>query len=94
LIADGVTGALPDPKLTLYNAAQSVIASNAGWASTASNQAVVTAAEALSGAFPLTDPNSKDSAVVLTLPPGGYSVEVTSASGASGNALIEVYEVP
>ena len=30
---------------------------------------------------------------LLTLPPGGYTVKVSSATGATGNALAEVYEV-
>ena len=35
---------------------------------------------------------SKDAALLLTLNPGPYTVEVTSASNANGVALIEVYD--
>ncbi len=49
-------------------------------------------------AFPLgTKPiaaSSADSALVVTLPAGAYSVEVTGAGGATGVAFPELYEVP
>jgi hypothetical protein len=32
--------------------------------------------------------------MTLTLSPGAYTAQVTSQSGASGVALVEVYEVP
>src|ERR1700683_2894321 len=44
------------------------------------------------GAFPLLA-GSKDAAIVTSLAPGQYSAQVTGASGDSGTALLEVYEV-
>jgi hypothetical protein len=35
---------------------------------------------------------SADSALLLTLQPGAYTVEVTSVSSATGVALVEVYD--
>jgi hypothetical protein len=43
------------------------------------------------GAFPLRS-GSKDAALIVTLQPGAYTVQVTSVSGATGVALIEVYD--
>jgi len=37
---------------------------------------------------------SADSAILVTLPPGAYTAEVSGASGDTGVALVEVYEVP
>lgn len=37
---------------------------------------------------------SSDNAIVITLPPGIYTAQLRGASGASGVALIELYEVP
>ena len=37
---------------------------------------------------------SRDAAVELTLAPGGYTVHVSPATGATGEVLIEIYEVP
>ena len=59
-----------------------MIAANGAWGATAS-----------SVAFPLLS-GSKDSALILTLAPGVYTAEVTSASGASAIGLVEIYELP
>jgi hypothetical protein len=45
------------------------------------------------GAFALAT-QSRDAAVLATLPPGSYTVQVSGASGGTGVALVEVYEVP
>jgi hypothetical protein len=37
---------------------------------------------------------SGDSAVIATLAPGNYTATVVGAGGATGVALIEVYELP
>jgi len=85
--AFGVPGTLSDPKLAVYNAAGTVIAENDSWsASLASVFASV-------GAFPLTA-ESRDAAFTLSLPPGGYTVQVSGSDGGTGEALVEVYELP
>jgi len=45
------------------------------------------------GAFPV-DPSSGDLARVWSLKPGAYTIEVKSRSGAEGEVLVEVYDVP
>ena len=47
---------------------------------------------AAAGAFPL-DPGSEDAALIVTLPPGGYTVAVSGTGGAAGNALLEIYDL-
>jgi len=89
LAALGVTGTLPDPQLVL-NAGSAVIGTNAGWG----GDAAIVAASSAVGAFAISSPTSKDSVLLVTLPPGGYSATASSVSGASGTCLIEVYEVP
>jgi uncharacterized protein (DUF1800 family) len=81
----GVPGALTDPRLEVYNAAGTRIAENDNW--TTDNAAIFAAV----GAFPLNSA-SKDAALVIDLPSGGYTVHVTGI-GSSGQALVEVYEV-
>ncbi len=80
--------ALPDPKLEIYNAAGQKIAENDNWpASLASTFTMVQD-------FALTT-GSKDAAVLVTVAaPGVYSAVITSVDGGSGEALVEVYEVP
>jgi hypothetical protein len=85
----GVPSPLADPVLTVYNNEGTVVATNTGWGKNTNPTALVTAAlEA--GAFALPS-GSADSALLLTLAPGAYTVQVTSASGNSGIALFEAY---
>ena len=86
LTAFGVTGALADPVLTIFNGTTS-IANNDDWNSDAQ---VIAQGTAL-GAFPLTA-GSKDSALVGVIPSGGYTVQLTGKAGATGVALVEVYD--
>jgi hypothetical protein len=37
---------------------------------------------------------STDAALIVNLPPGAYTAEVTGVGGTSGVSLVEVYEVP
>jgi YVTN family beta-propeller protein len=90
LASFGVTGELAAPALTVYSGA-TVVASNTGWGS-ASSASEIAAAASLSGAFALPS-GSADSAVVTTLAPGAYTAIVSSANGASGVALVEVYDL-
>ena len=39
------------------------------------------------------DNDSKSSAVLLTVPPGIYSAQVSGVDGAIGSVLFEVYEI-
>ena len=48
------------------------------------------AAFAAGGAFALPGATSKDAALVVTLPPGNYSVQVSGVANATGVALVEV----
>jgi len=89
LIPYGVLDTLPDPMLQL-NSGNTIIASNSAWGG---NQQISSAAAAV-GAFTWEFPSSNDSAILVTLPPGAYTATVLGASGDSGVALVEIYEVP
>lgn len=91
LSAFGVTGLLEDPVLTVYSGSQAV-ASNDTWGA-AKNSSAVTTATSRAGAFQLA-PNSEDAAMLITLPPGAYTVEVKGKAGAEGVALLEIYALP
>lgn len=77
-----------DPQLELFRASAS-LASNNNWGDTAELTAAFTAA----GAFNLAA-GSQDAALVATLEPADYTVEVTGVGGTSGTAIVEVYELP
>jgi hypothetical protein len=90
LSAYGVPGVLADPEITVFSGSTK-LASNAGWGTGTSTAAQLSAAFAEVGAFPLAA-GSKDSALLITLQPGAYTVEVTSVSNSTGVALVEVYD--
>jgi hypothetical protein len=96
LAAFGVPGVLADPKLELYHAGPGggsvLFASNDNWGSDA--EAGLRAAFAATGAFDLPDAASKDAALLLTLPAGSYTAQVSGVAATTGEALVEVYEVP
>ena len=85
----GVNGTLPDPQLDLYARGGVRIASSADGMNTTNSQN----AGAMVGAFPLSI-GGRDAAFVITLSPGLYTAQATSPTGASGNAMLEVYEIP
>lgn len=84
-----VSGVLPDPQVAVFNSSGVQIASNTSWG----GSAVLSAIFARTGAFALAT-NSRDSALVITLPPGAYTAQVSGVSGDTGVALVEVYDVP
>jgi len=92
LSALGISGTLADPQVQLFATASATapLASNGAWA----GDPTIAAAAAAAGAFGWQDPASHDAAILVTLPPGSYTAQVTGQSGDTGLALVEVYEVP
>ena len=88
LAAFGVTGVLADPKLELFSGSAK-INENDNWAGA---DALVNSFSSV-GAFAL-DVNSKDAALLATLAPGSYTVQVSGVANTTGVALVEVYEIP
>jgi hypothetical protein len=85
----GVSGTLAAPVLTLFDSDGASLAANSGWGGDPHLASVF----AQVGAFPL-DPASADSALVVSLPTGAYTVQIAGANGSAGSALAELYEVP
>lgn len=90
----GISGALTDPLLQLYQSngdgTSTLLGTNAGWNGDAQIAATATSA----GAFSWGTSASADSALLVTLPPGAYTAQISGASGDTGVSLVEVYEVP
>ena len=82
----GVDPVMTEPRMTLFDRSGNVLSRAASWTGDAS----VAATAASVGAFTL-DPDSDDSAVVRTLPPGAYTIHVDAGQGLNGIALGEVY---
>ena len=88
----GVTGVLADPQITVFSGS-TVLANNDNWETSSGMTAALVAATARVGAFAL-PAGSRDAALLVTLQPGSYTVQVTGVGATAGVALIEVYEVP
>jgi endo-1,4-beta-xylanase len=90
----GVAGALADPVCTLYEMLEvgppRLIAENDNWGTAANAAEIVLRTAPV--AFGL-DPQSRDAVLLLTLPPGNYSVQLAGVNGGTGVGLIEVYDV-
>jgi hypothetical protein len=87
----GLTGTLARTQLTLFRGTTS-IAQNTGWGTSADAAAIAAAASQVS-AFAFAA-NSQDSAILISLEPGAYTAQVAGVSGATGVALVEIYELP
>jgi len=93
LVPFKVSGTLADPQLKLYQSnpdgSSTLLQTNTGWGGDPEIAAEATRVAAFSWGSSATP----DSALLLTLPPGAYTAQVAGASGDTGIALIEVYEV-
>lgn len=92
LIPFGVTDAMTQPQLTVFDNKGNIVAQNAGW-STGSDAGAIMATAASAGAFAFS-PGSRDAAILINLPAGAYTAQVTSGDATTGTALLEAYEVP
>ncbi|WP_221029581.1 peptidylprolyl isomerase [Actomonas aquatica] len=85
-----VGGRMADPRLTIVPLQQSfAVAANDNWGGT---DALKTAF-GTTGAFSFSGDASLDAAVLVRLPPGGYTVVVAGAAGGTGQVLVEAYDV-
>ena len=92
LSAMNVSGVLAAPHLELFNSSGGTIRENYAW-QTGNDPGLVSEAESSTGAFAFGN-GSADSAILIVLPPGTYTAEVSGVNQSSGVALVEVYEVP
>jgi len=82
LVSNGVSDALLDPTLELYDSNGSLLVTNDNWR-TDQEQAII------DSTVPPSD--DREAASVETLPPGAYSAIIRGASDTTGVALFEVY---
>ncbi|GAB5560264.1 MAG: hypothetical protein SynsKO_19110 [Synoicihabitans sp.] len=83
----GVTNALADPAVKIFNSAGEELGMNDNWVAAEVGDAMSSA-----GAFAL-DAESADAAILMTLPAGSYTAQVVNDSGTEGVVLVEIYEV-
>ena len=84
----GLRGILASTQVTLFDSSGNQVAANAGWG----NDPWISATGTQVYAFPLM-PNSLDSALLVTIPPGAYTAQVSGPAGKTGEGMVEIYEV-
>jgi hypothetical protein len=87
----GVEDVLSRTEIAVFSGDR-VVTRNSGW-SAGPEPAAIAAAASKVGAFSLQS-GSADSALLAFFAPGAYTAQLTGPANVSGNALIEVYEVP
>jgi sugar lactone lactonase YvrE len=87
----GLVGTLVNPTIDVVNQADGmVVASNDDWGSP--DWSPISNANNALGAFAFQATNSRDAALLTSLPPGAYTVTVKDKDGGTGIALIEIYD--
>jgi hypothetical protein len=76
---------LEDPIMELHDSNGATLATNDNWQDTQKTQIEQTG---------IPPGNAKESAIVSSLPPGGYTAIVRGVNGGVGNAVVEVYNLP
>ncbi len=84
LSALGVGNALPDPVIELRDASGTLIAFNNNWKDSQQEAIMNTG---------LAPTNDNESAIVTSLNGGAFTAIVSSATGETGTALVEVYNL-
>ena len=91
LDAFGVPGVLADPQLAVFKE-RTLLLDNDDWSADPSKAAVVTFFCNSVGAFPFAG-GSKDAALVISLEPGAYTIQVSGVGNTTGTAIVEVYDL-
>jgi hypothetical protein len=84
LAQQGVTGALQDPELLLFDGNGTVIQANDNWRQTQQNEIQ---------ALNLAPTDDREAALVASLPRGNYTAIARGRDGTTGVALVEAYNV-
>jgi hypothetical protein len=86
LTAFGISGALSDPTVTVYDKNGNALGTNDNWQEDANASTV----QSLS----LAPSNPKEAATYLQLAPGSYTGIVRGVAGATGTGIVEIYNIP
>jgi hypothetical protein len=84
LAANGVPSPLANPTLTLFGATGNQLQMNDNWRDSQEAEIMATG---------LAPQNNLESAIVVTLSPGSYTAVLAGQGGATGNGLVEVYDL-
>ncbi len=80
-----VAGKLLDPTLQLFNSAGTMIASNDNWRTNTNTSAII--------ASTVAPTDDRESAILTSLAPGGYTAVLRGANNTTGVSLVEAYDL-
>jgi glucose/arabinose dehydrogenase len=83
----GIANPLADPTLELHDSNGTLIRADDNWQDDSTQAAAISAAN-------LAPTNSLESAIIATLPPGGYTAIVAGKNRSTGVGLVEAYRLP
>lgn len=93
LTALGVPGVLANPQITLVDQESGrTLKTNDDWFASGDETSIIAAASQSAGAFPLGN-GSRDAAMIVMLPPGAYTVQLSGVGNTTGVGIVEVYDV-
>ena len=88
----GVPDVLADPQITLVaQSSGQTLRTNNDWAS-GDDAAIIASAASAAGAFPFAN-GSRDAAMIIMLPPGAYTVQLSGVNNTTGVGIVEVYDI-
>jgi hypothetical protein len=93
LTQHGVPNALANPTLELHNSTGALIASNNNWATTIIGGIITMNQVAPIRASGYAPSDLRESAMIVSLPPGSYTAIVRGVDNTTGVALVEVYDL-
>lgn len=97
LAEQGIATALQDPVIELRNSAQQLVATSDDWISSSDNVDQANPDATTIASYHLDPSNSHESAVIVTLPPGSYTVSERSYDNGdgklTGTGLVELYDL-
>lgn len=101
LLRDGISSALANPAVRVFNSAGQTVAMNDDWEVQNPASVYQESASAAEMAIAMRscqmrvfNSGSKDAAAIADLPPGAYTVHVSAPSDAAGISVIEIYVIP
>jgi hypothetical protein len=96
LAKSGVAGVLSDPVLTVYDNQDTILAQNDNWQTQISvnpTQTLGSVADVVAACVAVFDSGSKDSALIITLAPGTYTIQISGVNHSAGAAMVEAYDL-
>jgi len=89
----GIPNPLANPRLELYNAAGALIGSNDNWGTTIIGGVITSDQVAAITASGYAPSDSRESAMIVNLPPGNYTAIMRGIGNMTGVGLVEVYDL-